>query len=193
MLERARLHHVGFGKKIRIRWAGTERGEGDAGIFEFRGERFAERKNEGFCRVIDREERARLKARNRRGVKDAATLAREHRRKKQFRQSKNRFDIEPDHREILLDRDFLELAALSVAGVVYQDIDFDSALLQLVENFLGSVFLFQVFCDHDRLRCAFLQQPSRDVLQFRFHRRDQHHRVTVPRELFRQVQSNAAR
>ena len=114
--------------------------------------------------------------------------------RKSFVRRKHRLDVQPHHREILLDRDFVKLPALAVTGVVDEDIDGDAALLQLVENFLRGIRLLEVFRDHDRIRsppaafsCCATSRSSDSTGA------TSTTRVTMARELVREVQADATR
>ena len=79
---------------------------------------------------------------NRRGIQDLPAAAADHRLNEE-----DGFNIQPHRGQIFLDRKCPPVPAESLAGIDYQDVDPDSAFLQLLEDLPCRVGMLQVLCD----------------------------------------------
>jgi hypothetical protein len=107
------------------------------GAVQFIGQCFGEREHIGFCRVVNRHERAGHEGGGGGDVHDASAATGEHGREKQPGEVRKGRDIEIDLAENIRFGDLGEFAEGSEAGVVDEDVYGNAVALELVEEGFG--------------------------------------------------------
>src|SRR5207245_8920269 len=91
---------------------------------------------------------------------NSALATSEHLWQEPLREAQDRFDVHPQHRYFVFDRDLPKFSSMAESGVVNEDVDVDTLGRQFIKNFLWRFGVFQIFRD-----CPHEQGP--DSFQFR--------------------------
>ena len=98
--------------------------------------------------MINSQRRTSLEPGDRRHVQNASMPTADHRRQEQLGEAQDCFDIQPQHRDVVLDRNFPKFSSVAESGIVNQDIDVDALVRQFIKDLLRSFGLFQIFGDY---------------------------------------------
>src|SRR4051794_30216017 len=117
-----RPKHVRLWKEISVGRARAERSDADCGVLQFDGDCLAPGEDECLRSMVSRQQRSGLEPCDGRHIQDAPATTLHHRTKKKLRQAKDRFNVQPENRQVILDWLLPPLAAKAVASVVDQNI-----------------------------------------------------------------------
>src|SRR3954470_18050553 len=143
--------------------------------------------------MINVQERSGLEPGDGSGIQDPAALALEHRRQEKFGQPEDGFNVEAHHRDVVLDRYLPRFTAVTVTGIVHQDMNVGRIAAQIVEDFLRGALFLQVLRDHGDMDAVLDRELSRYFLQLGLDRSNEDERMTVAREFVGEMETDPTR